>query len=180
MRNFNKTDTVTGKNIYLRAATGADAAFVFDMRSNEAKSRYLNKIEGTVADQQAWLEKSYADPGQFYFVISSIADEPLGLVRLYDQQGDSFCWGSWLIKPGAPSMTAIESALLVYQYALAQGFTKSHFDVRIGNDSVIHFHQKFGAVETGRTDKDIFFSIGEDDIRKSMQKFRKFLPAATA
>ena len=178
MRIFNKTDIVSGKSIYLRAATRADAGFVFEMRSNTSKSVYLNQIQGTIADQEAWLDKSYADPYQFYFVISSLAGEPLGLVRLYDQQGDSFCWGSWLIRPGAPSSTAIESALLVYQFALVQGFTRSHFDVRIGNNSVINFHQKFGAVETSRTGKDIYFTIPEAAIRQSMQKFRKFLPAA--
>lgn len=177
MKSFDKKDVVNGRSIYLRAATSEDAAFVFETRSDEMKSRYLNKIQGTIADQAAWLEKSYADPYQFYFVICSLAHEPLGLVRLYDQQGDSFCWGSWLIKRGAPSSTAIESALLVYQFALGQGFTQSHFEVSAGNDSVINFHQKFGAVETGREGQDIRFRIELPAIQQSMQKFRKFLPA---
>jgi len=110
MRAFRKTDVVVGKSIYLRAATKADAAFVFELRSHSFKSTYLHKIHGTVKDQEAWLEKSYADPHQFYFTINSAAHERLGLVRIYDQQGDSFCWGSWLIKDGAPASTAIESA----------------------------------------------------------------------
>lgn len=177
MRAFNKNDVVAGKSIYLRAATSADAAFVLAVRSDERKTRYLNPIQGTIADQAAWLEQSYADPYQFYFLISSNAHEPLGLVRLYDQQGDSFCWGSWLIKAGAPSTAAIESALLVYQFALGQGFTQSHFEVRRGNDSVIHFHQNCGAKEVHRTEQEISFQIDEEAIRRFLHKFRKFLPA---
>jgi hypothetical protein len=180
MRAFRKTDVVVGKSIYLRAATKADAAFVFELRSHSFKSTYLHKIHGTVKDQEAWLEKSYADPHQFYFTINSAAHERLGLVRIYDQQGDSFCWGSWLIKDGAPASTAIESALLVYRFALSQGFKQSHFDVRIGNDSVIAFHQRFGASEVCRTDSDIYFRIERDAICSSMQRFKKFLPVETA
>jgi hypothetical protein len=177
MKMFDKSVVVQGRNIYLRAATPEDGAFVFEMRSHAAKSRYLNQIQGTVADQEAFLAKAYADPHQFYFVICSQEHERLGLVRIYDLQGDSFCWGSWLIKEGAPVTTAIESALLVYQFGLEQGFTRSHFDVRVGNDSVINFHQRFGAVETSRTEKDIYFSISQEAIVQSMHKFRKYLPA---
>jgi len=33
-------------------------------------------------------------------------------------QGDSFCWGSWILKDVAPQSAAIESALMVYSYAV--------------------------------------------------------------
>ena len=66
---------------------------------------------------------------------------------------------------------------MVYSYALdVIGFTKSHFDVRIGKDKVVNFHIKFGAVEIGRNQEDIFFEISAESIRNSILIFNKYLP----
>jgi len=176
MIKIDKNVHIIGKSIILRSRTKDDANFVFEMRTNERKNTFLHKIQGNVEDQRIWLESSYADPYQIYFVICTLNGDPVGLVRLYDQKGDSFCWGSWLIIEGARASTAIESALLLYKYALNDlGFKKSHFDVRIGNEKVISFHKKFGAIETGRNEQDIFFQISEEKIRKSILKYNKFL-----
>jgi RimJ/RimL family protein N-acetyltransferase len=180
MKKFDKSRTVVGKSVVLRAATPEDAQFVFEMRSNSEATIFLNRVQGTVGDQETWLRESYADPYQIYFVICSTTGERVGLVRLYDQRGDSFCWGSWLISPTAPSTTAIESALLVYRYALdVVGFQRSHFDVRTGNSRVIAFHKRFGAVEVGRDDQNVFFEIDAPVIRRSIRKFHKYLPQGT-
>lgn len=166
-----------GKNIMLRAATADDAPFVYQMRTNNKKTTFLNKIEGGVEEQRRWLVNCHADPYQIYFVIASKDNIPLGLVRIYDQKNDSFCWGSWLVKEDAPPSTAIESALILYRYAVdIIGFKKSHFDVRIGNDKVINFHKNFGAIEINRDSQDIFFEITAESISKSISKYKKYLP----
>lgn len=98
-------------------------------------------------------------------------------MRLYDPQGDSFCWGSWILKDGAPSSAAIESALIVYAYAIDHlGFRCSHFDVRKGNESVWRFHERFGARRVGETDLDYFYEIGPDEISAATHRYRKYLP----
>lgn len=176
---FDKSRTLRGRTVLLRAATPDDADFVLALRSDAAKTRFLQPVQADLQAQRDWLARSHADPQQLYCVICAHDGTRLGLVRLYDPQGDSICWGSWLIQDGAPASTAIESALLVYLHALALGYRRSHFDVRIGNDSVVRFHTGFGAVETHRTDKDIYFSIGEDAIRAALHKFRRYLPAET-
>jgi hypothetical protein len=177
MRSFDKSQPTRGKNIVLRAATPDDAQFVLSLRSNVDKTRHLNPIAADIEAQRCWLAASYADPQQIYFVICSQTAEPLGLVRIYDPRGDSFCWGSWLIRDGAPSSTAIESALMVYKYALAHGFTSSHFDVRIGNKKVINFHQVFGAVEIRRDTRDVFFEVRLEAINAAFIRYRKYLPS---
>lgn len=177
MKEFDKSYVVNGKNVILRAATPDDAAFVYMMRKNEKKNIFLNKISGGVAEQRIWLKSCFEDPYQIYFVILSKSNDPLGLVRIYDQREESFCWGSWMIKENAPSSTAIESAVLLYKYALdVIGFEKSHFDVRIGNDKVINFHKKFGALEVKRDQLDVYFEISNESIRKSLVRFCKYLP----
>lgn len=174
---FDKSVRLQGRSISMRAATPDDADFVLALRSDATKTRFLQPVQGDLQAQRDWLVRSHADPRQLYCVICGHDGERLGLVRLYDPQGDSICWGSWLIRDGAPSSTAIESALLVYRHALALGYRRSHFDVRIGNDSVLRFHTGFGAVETHRTERDIHFGIGEEAIRAALHKYRRYLPA---
>ncbi len=63
--------------------------------------------------------------------------EPIGTVRLYDARQNSFCWGSWILKAGSPKHAAIESALMVYAYAVDHLSSQSaHFDVRKDNEGV--------------------------------------------
>lgn len=109
MKAFDKTYVIRGKNIVMRAATPGDAQFVYELRTNDEKTRYLNRIEGTVDDQQLWLERSYADPSQFYFVIESKRGEPIGLSRIHALEGDRFDMGSWIMKAGVSAMTVVES-----------------------------------------------------------------------
>ena len=140
---------VNGKNINLRTVTEDDAKFIFDLRQDTVRTQYLSKIIGTIDDQRKWI-KTYKDrekiQNEYYFIVESKNEEPLGLVRMYDFKGNSFCWGSWLIKSDAPKMTAIESALQIYELAFYKmNFTQSHFDVRKDNKKVIAFHKRFGA-----------------------------------
>lgn len=175
---FRKPQRVTGNNLVLRDARKEDAAFILSLRTDAGKSRFLSRTSSDLAQQEAWLERYAADDGQIYFIIEDRAGAPVGTVRLYDRQGDSFCWGSWILQAGAPPQYAIESALLVYEVGLAQGFTGAHFDVRKGNESVWKFHERFGAVRTGETAEDYLFTISREAIRASMDKYRKYLPSA--
>jgi RimJ/RimL family protein N-acetyltransferase len=166
---------IYGKNINMRTVITKDAEFIYTMRQNKDKTKYLSKVIGTVESQKEWI-KNYKqreeDKKEFYFVIESKDKEKLGLVRMYDFKDNSFCWGSWLIKEDAPKTTAIESSLQIYEFGFySLGFEKSHFDVRKGNDKVIAFHQRFGAkiikkpaIHSGQTGFLNFFYLSETDI----------------
>jgi len=88
---------IYGKNINMRTVTIEDAEFIYSMRQNQDKTKYLSKVTGTVASQKEWI-KSYKqreeEKKEFYFVIKSKDEEKLGLVRMYDFKNNSFCWGS--------------------------------------------------------------------------------------
>jgi len=168
--------SITGKSIILRNARPDDAEFIVKIRTDAKKGRFISSTSSDVEKQREWLESYLKSTDQAYFVITDIEGNSLGTVRLYDQQGDSFCWGSWVIADSAPSNTAIESALLVYYYGLKLGFSKSHFDVRKGNSSVIKFHERFGAKRTSETELDILFEITKEDIENSLIKYKKYLP----
>jgi RimJ/RimL family protein N-acetyltransferase len=171
-----KAARVVGKTLNFRNATVDDAAFILSLRTDAEKSRYLSAVSGGLAEQGAWLER-YADAvDQAYFIIE-YQGTSIGTVRLYDPQGESFCWGSWILINSRPTHAAMESALMVYSYATEHlGFTAAHFDVRKGNQRVWQFHERFGAVRVEATELDYFYQLDMAAIQQSLYRYRKFLP----
>jgi hypothetical protein len=124
--------------------------------------------------------RSYADRCaaglEAYFIIE-VAGEAQGSLRLYDYlpERDSFCWGSWIIRPGAPAVTAYQSAIIAYDLAFgALGFTSAHFDVRQANLSVWKFHEKMGAKLVREDSSDRFYEYAVEDYRQARVRLLKF------
>lgn len=167
------------KNINLRTVKIEDAEFIYAMRQNESKTKYLSKVSGTVDSQKEWIVKykeREEEKLEFYFIIESKNNEKLGLVRMYDFKDNSFCWGSWLIKEDASKSTAIESALQIYEFAFYNlGFTKSHFEVQKGNDKVIAFHKRFGAKIIDENELEYFFNFEKSNYEIIKEKYKRYL-----
>ncbi len=170
---------ISGKYIDLRTVVESDAHFIFTLRQDREKTKYLSSIQGTVQDQIDWIRKykiREAAKKEYYFIIESKSQESLGLVRIYDFKDDSFSWGSWLIKDNAPKFTAIESALLIYQFAFdVLKFTQSHFEVQKGNDKVIAFHQRFGAEIVEENKNEYFFIMKKTTFNQIKLRYKRFL-----
>ncbi|MEN9398536.1 MAG: hypothetical protein RLZ81_3066 [Pseudomonadota bacterium] len=172
-----KAERIKGQHLTLRNAAPSDAAFILGLRTNDLKARFLSATSTSLDDQRQWLEKYSTTVDQAYFVVEGADGDALGTVRLYDPRGDSFCWGSWIIRAGAPASAAIESALIVYHYALdVLGFTAAHFDVRRGNERVWSFHERFGAHRIRETAEDYDYEISNEAIRSSLRRYARFLP----
>ena len=172
-----KAQRVLGKTLSFRDGRVDDAAFILSLRTDPKKSRYLSETKPDLDAQRDWLQR-YADAtDQAYFIIEH-QNEPIGTVRLYDARAHSFCWGSWILQDGRPPLAAMESALMVYAYAVDHlGFTAAHFDVRRGNERVWKFHERFGARRMSETDLDYVYSLDLQAIRDAGRRYAKFLPA---
>lgn len=172
-----KVNLVRGKKLEFRNAKVTDAEFIFSLRIDRDKSKYLSRISPEMDDQVYWLE-NYADKNdQVYFIIQDANGIPLGTVRIYDAKEESFCWGSWILKNEVPKSAALESTLMVYSYAIDYlGFEKAHFDVRKDNEKVWHYHERFGAERIGETELDYFYKIDNVNIRAARSKYKEFLP----
>jgi RimJ/RimL family protein N-acetyltransferase len=169
-----------GRNIRLRLAEVSDAAFIFALRSDEERNRYLSAIGAEVSAQAEWLAK-YKEREkagtEYYFIIEDRAGAPCGTVRIYDYRGDSFSWGSWVIAPGGPPTAAIETALLIYEFAFgALGFQRCHFEVRKGNDRVQAFHERFGARMTHEDEHTRYFDYSRVGYEAIRGRYAKYLP----
>ena len=170
-----KPNKVIGKNVVFRNANRDDADFILNLRTDPIKGKYLSATNADVDAQKAWLEKYRDDNSQIYFIIEDRNGIPYGTIRIYDVQGDSFCWGSWILRDGRPNGFPVESAVLIYQFALRLGFMKSHFDVRKENISVWEFHERFGALRVEERAEDYIYEISHDAIKKSFDRYKKFI-----
>lgn len=172
-----KAPFLFGSKLVFRDANNSDADFIYSLRVDERKSKFLNLISSELDDQISWLSDYSEKLDQAYFIIENENNEKLGTVRLYDAVGDSFSWGSWIVKDDAPFFTALESALMVYSYAIdVLNFRKAHFSVRKNNIKVCNFHERFGAKIIDQDDDNYFFSINYESISVSRDKYKKILP----
>lgn len=170
-----KAQRVHGDTLTFRDANVSDAEFILSLRVDAEKSRYLSQTANDIAAQHAWLERYAAGEGQAYFIIE-FNGERIGTVRLYDAQENSFCWGSWILKDGRPRQAAMESALMVYAYVIDHlGFKACHFDVRKGNERVLKFHERFGAMRVGETEQDYLYSLSLESIQEARRRYSEFL-----
>jgi len=173
------TTKIYGKNITLRLIELSDLNFIFNMRQNKNKTKYLSDISEDIQVQKKWIE-AYKDrekeAKEYYFIIESKQKEELGLVRIYDLQKDSFSWGSWLIKDDAPNNTGIESVLQIYEFAFYRlSYCKSHFEVRKDNLKVNAFHLRFGAVKTGEDNLNFYYEYTKTKYEKIREKYKRYL-----
>jgi len=172
-----KAQWVRGRTLVFRNAGKSDAGFILSLRSDSNKSRYSSQTSPEFSHQVSWLNDYAKKTDQAYFIIESTEGAPLGTVRLYDAQADSFCWGSWILKDGAAQPAAIESALMVYSYATDHlGFRAAHFDVRKGNLNVCRFHERFGAERVGETANDYLYQIDIVKILAARLRYKRYLP----
>lgn len=167
------------KNSKLALAIESDAEFILSLRLNPELNRHVSRVEANLQGQIEWLrnyKEREARRTEFYFIIKDHQDKKLGTVRLYDFRAESFCWGSWMVMPGSPRKTAIESALNVYEFAFyTLGFNASHFDVRNDNVRVIGFHERMGAEMTSSNELDSFFSFTKEVYEMTKNRYASFL-----
>jgi RimJ/RimL family protein N-acetyltransferase len=161
-----RPERVTGPNLTYRNAGPDDAEFILSLRLDPAKNAHLSQVPDDIERQRAWL----ADYADIYFIIEH-QGRPVGTVRLYDQRGTSFSWGSWILSANAPKSAAVESTLMVYQVGIELGFSASHFDVRTANEKVWKYHERCGAVRVGETDDSFLYEMGKGEIIALLNRY---------
>lgn len=172
-----KAKRIVGKTLAFRNAEIGDAEFIYRLRIDEDKSRHLSKVSGQLESQAKWLGEYGQRTDEAYFIITSLDNTSLGTVRLYGADGDRFCWGSWILADGAPASAAIESALMLYDYALNHlGFHSAYFQVHKANASVWKFHERFGAHRIAEDEVQFHYNLSQEAIIASMNRYRRYLP----
>ncbi len=77
--------SVTCARYRLRPVTLGDAAFIVELRSDPQLNRYLHEISPRVEDQVAWLERYFARPDDYYFIVEDAdSGERHGAIGIYE------------------------------------------------------------------------------------------------
>ncbi|WP_332402565.1 GNAT family N-acetyltransferase [Vibrio metschnikovii] len=162
------------KSVRLRFVREQDAEFILQLRLDDKYNQFLSSVSPDLQSQKDWIRKYKDDEQskkQFYFIIERLDGTPCGTVRIYDLRDESFCWGSWILNENKTRYAALESAFLVYKFGFEElGYEKSHFDVMKGNQKVISFHKKMGAVEVSSDDENYYFEIHKDSVDETKNK----------
>ena len=175
-----KASTITGKTLVFRNACVADAAFIYKLRTDARKNKHLSPVSSELQQQELWLKQYAASDNQAYFIIEH-QEAPIGTMRIYDAQGESVCFGSWILTDESPSHAGIESALMVYAYAIdCLNFRAAHFEVRKENKAVWRFHEKFGALKTGETADNFLYRIDYEAIMRSRLRYKRYLDGSVS
>lgn len=167
------------KSIKLRFVEIDDAEYILSLRKNEQYNKHLSKVTTGLKEQIDWIteyKKRESSLTEFYFIIEKHDGTRCGTIRVYDIKKGSFCWGSWILDNNKTNTAAIESALLIYKFGFdIMNFSRSHFDVRKDNISVISFHKKFNAHQIGEDDLNYYFEIFPEDINNIQNKYSRFM-----
>jgi RimJ/RimL family protein N-acetyltransferase len=171
-----------GKTIYFRSVEEFDADFILSLRTDEKLNNHLSKTSSSISAQRQWITEYKArekENKEYYFIICRCSDSlAIGTVRLYDfiDEKKSFCWGSWILNSNKTRTSAIESALLVYEFSFHdKKFTRCHFDVRKANISVNKFHHKFGAHVLRETELDYFYEYSKREYIEFYSKNKHYI-----
>jgi len=165
-----KSDT-----IQLRFVEESDAEFILQLRMDKRYNQFLSSTSSDIQSQKEWIGKykeKEAKKTEFYFIIERLDGTPCGTVRIYDLRPESFCWGSWILNENKTKFSALESAFLVYLFGFSiLGYEKSHFDVMKGNEKVISFHERMGAIRVGEDEKNLYFEITKESVAATKEKW---------
>ncbi len=174
---------VQSKHLYLRLIQLSDIDLLMQLRLNKNLNQYLNKISDDSAAQLDWLNKNKqreTKGSDYYFVIVDKNEGEVGLIRVYEinESDKSFTWGSWILREyNRPSYAAIESILLMYEFAFNElGLLKAQFMANNDNAIMLGFSTRFGATKLFADDVRTHFEITKIQyIQLKYNQYYKFL-----
>jgi RimJ/RimL family protein N-acetyltransferase len=142
-----------GEAFAIRPVTLDDAQFIWELRGDLERSRYLHPVEGGVSAQVNWMEAYFDTPDDYYFLVERLRDgRPEGTAGLYGVDSTRHCaeWGRWVLR--RDSLAAIESALLIYRFGFDRlGLEEVYCRTLAANRHVVGLHQSLGLATRERS-----------------------------
>jgi len=151
------------QSVKVREIETKDAAYVLSLRSDPNYNRHLSPVENSIPAQELYInsykKQNIPSRSSYYFIIENVLkDIPCGTVRIYNFNGLSFEWGSWILDKNKTRHAALEIAIFVYSFAFQRlGFEYSEFEVNKLNKNVLSFHIKSGAEIISSDEQNFYF-----------------------
>lgn len=167
-----------GKSILLRSVNVNDAKFILQLRLDDKKNKFLNKVNNSLTEQEKWIKNQRNRKNDYYFIIEQLDGQRVGTIGLYDidfEKG-TFNWGRWIIIDNALPTTIIESSYLIYNFGfLILNLSRAMSDVRLGNFKVINFHISYGAKIYKIDSKNAYYIFDKEQFNNFINKYKRFI-----
>lgn len=109
-----------------------DAQFSFDIRSAPENRDTVGVVAKTVEDQRKFIEWQMSQPNDYYFVVYNRKGEKIGLIGIYDVDGDKAEMGREVIN--ASCVEAMEAEVLIHDFAMdVLGLKKVYYVIYANN-----------------------------------------------
>ena len=104
-----------GKYVNLRSVEEKDAEFTLSLRQDPILTKYLPKLDITLEQQINWIRKQRVKEGDFYFLVEKKDGERIGVLGVYDVEGNHAETGRIAIVGTA--FESIEAQLLSFVFS---------------------------------------------------------------
>lgn len=166
-----------------REIVEADVDYLYQLRNDARYNKFISKIDSSPKAQlnyiRSYNNKNKLQRNSFYFILENKdKNQPCGTVRLYNFRENSFEWGSWILDGNKTRYAALETAILVYDFAFRSlNFSRSEFKAHKENRKVLSYHMKSGAQIVCTDAENVYFQISAatalkfaDDLRAKLRK----------
>ena len=135
--------------VRLRPVRLDDAALIVELRNSLHAIRYIGDSAKTVTAQEKWLCDHFEQPDDYNFIIElSQPSKSVGMLGIYNIQGERGEWGRWVIRPGVLAGSA--SAWLALHVCYEVLRLRDVYGLIVENNGqVLSFHRRAGYVERG-------------------------------
>lgn len=175
---------IEGEFCTLRLVEMEDASFILNLRTDQKKSKFLNKTNINLDQQISWMKeykKREALDKEYYFIIEDNLNNKVGTYRLYNINNEQATPGSWIIIDGVELSVTIESVLLMYDFIFNRlNFKKINFDVMKGNKRVVRFHESYGSVCIYEDEDNKNYEFDSEQFPEMKTKMCKYIGASHA
>lgn len=133
-----------GRHVNLRSVEEKDAEFTLSLRQDPNLTKYLPKLDITLEQQISWIRKQRNQEGDYYFVVENKKGEKIGVIGVYDINGD--CAETGRIAMIGNAFESIEAQLLSFEFAFnILKLEKTVNYVMADNIHALRFSQMFGS-----------------------------------
>lgn len=133
-----------GRFVELKSITLDDTQFSYDIRSDVRNRDTVGVVAKSVEEQRKFIEWQIKEPDDYYFVVYNRKGEKIGLIGIYDIQGDTAEIGRE-VNFGS-CVEIIESEILVEDFAMdVLGLKTLHCVIYTNNVKHLNNQKKNGA-----------------------------------
>lgn len=134
---------VKGNGVGLRPVRLDDAPFIVWLRNLDYVKGRVGDSAADVAVQERWLKSYFEKEGDYYFIVETINEIPLGTLAIYDVKGSSAEVGRIVIRPGVSA--SAPALVLIFDLAYGQlGITQVRATSVAGNHKAHIILRKHG------------------------------------